>query len=209
MAESSLDDSSHYEVSLTPGQAFFAFVLLLLSLAASFAFGIMIGKGQIDDRLVVRREPLVVNESSATRSDSRIVELGVPDESEFSAAPAPSETADPAAAGSPAIIEEAAPDASSTAVTPQPEAPSTTAAPVVPAEPVYAQVLSSSDKSAAESLAARLIEQGFQTAYVERQLGGAVPVYRVRVKFGSEADARSSVDRLKSITRSDVWITKQ
>ena len=40
------DDQSHYEVSLTAGQAFLAFVLLLLSLAASFAFGLMIGRGQ-------------------------------------------------------------------------------------------------------------------------------------------------------------------
>lgn len=206
MAESGLDDSSHYEVSLTPGQAFFAFVLLLLSLAASFAFGIMIGKGQIDDRLVVRREPLVISESSASRSDSKIVELGVPDESEFSAAP---EAATTATSTSAAIIEEPAPAETSTttetaAALPNPDAP-----PAAPSEPVFAQVLSSSDKSAAESLAARLIDQGFQTAYVERQMGGTVPVYRVRVKFGSEADARSSVDRLKSITKSDVWITKK
>jgi hypothetical protein len=55
-----IDDQSHYEVSLTAGQAFVAFVLLLLSLAASFAFGLMIGKGQADDRLVVRKEPAVI-----------------------------------------------------------------------------------------------------------------------------------------------------
>ena len=38
-----IDDQSHYEVSLTAGQAFVAFVLLLLSLAAAFAFGLFQG----------------------------------------------------------------------------------------------------------------------------------------------------------------------
>ena len=36
------DDQSHYEISLTAGQAFMAFVLMMLSLAAAFAFGLMI-----------------------------------------------------------------------------------------------------------------------------------------------------------------------
>jgi hypothetical protein len=40
------EDQSHYEISLTAGQAFVAFVLLLLSLAASFAFGLMISHAQ-------------------------------------------------------------------------------------------------------------------------------------------------------------------
>src|SRR3954447_15453210 len=73
------DDQSHYEISLTAGQAFLAFVLMLLSLAASFAFGLMIGKGQGDDRLVVRKEPAVITEASAVpkKNDGRIVELGV------------------------------------------------------------------------------------------------------------------------------------
>src|SRR5438105_13047535 len=76
------DDQSHYEISLTAGQAFVAFVLLLLSLAASFAFGLMIGKGQGDERLVVRKEPTVVTEASAVpkKPAGKIVELGVPDE---------------------------------------------------------------------------------------------------------------------------------
>ena len=75
-----IDDQSHYEVSLTAGQAFVAFVLLLLSLAASFAFGLMIGKGQADERLVVRKEPAVINEGSviaSKKNDSKLVDLGV------------------------------------------------------------------------------------------------------------------------------------
>ena len=78
------DDQSHYEISLTAGQAFIAFVLLLLSLAASFAFGLMIGKGQADERLVVRKDMPVVTEASlapaAKKSEGKIVELGALDD---------------------------------------------------------------------------------------------------------------------------------
>src|SRR5512143_2940671 len=76
------DDQSHYEVSLTAGQAFLAFVLLLLSLAASFAFGLIIGRGQADERLVVKKEPAVINEASVLpkKNAGRIVELGVKDD---------------------------------------------------------------------------------------------------------------------------------
>jgi cell division protein FtsN len=66
MEEPLADDQSHYEISLTAGQAFVAFVLLLLSLAASFAFGLMIGKGQADERMVVRKETPVVTEARVT-----------------------------------------------------------------------------------------------------------------------------------------------
>src|SRR6476469_11061834 len=82
-----IDDQSHYEVSLTAGQAFVAFVLLLLSLAASFAFGLMIGRGQADERLVVKKEPAVVTEASVVpkKNAGKIVELGVA-EDDFNAA---------------------------------------------------------------------------------------------------------------------------
>src|SRR5687767_8390547 len=74
-----VDDQSHYEISLTAGQAFIAFVLLLLSLAASFAFGLMLGKGQADERLVVRKETPVVTEAALIpkKNAGEIVELGV------------------------------------------------------------------------------------------------------------------------------------
>ena len=215
MAESNLDDSSHYELSLTAGQAFIAFGLLLLSLAASFAFGIMIGKGQIDDRLVVRQEPAVINEASAARKgDSKIVELGVPEGSEFEA-PVTTETlSDTGSPAVPSIIEEAAkaeasvnPPNSAEAAT-QPSRDQNTAAPE-PAVPFYAQLLSSSDAAAAESLAAKLIDNGFPTAYVERLTSGAAPTYRVRVRFRSEAEARAAVDRLKAFSKGEVWVTRQ
>src|SRR6266498_2086540 len=102
--EQLVDDQSHYEISLTAGQAFIAFVLLLLSLAASFAFGLMIGKGQADDRLVVRKETPVVTEASLApkKGSGRIVELGVED---AEAAPAPVTTETTAA-----VVEEKNPE---------------------------------------------------------------------------------------------------
>src|SRR5687768_11407389 len=79
MEEQHHDDQSHYEISLTAGQAFVAFVLLLLSLAASFAFGLMLGKGQGDERLVVQKETPVVSEAAVIpkKNQGKIVELGV------------------------------------------------------------------------------------------------------------------------------------
>ncbi len=68
MSEETLaDDQSHYEVSLTAGQAFLAFVLLLLSLAASFAFGLVIGRGQVDDKFATRKEPVVTEADAVPR----------------------------------------------------------------------------------------------------------------------------------------------
>jgi hypothetical protein len=186
------DDQSHYEVSLTAGQAFLAFVLLLLSLAASFAFGLMIGRGQADERLVVRDKPGVVNEAAvAPKKDARIVELGVADD-DFKAPEAPVEKA---AVSAPKITEEPMPAAA------QP-------APDAPAVPHYAQLLSSSDQKAAENLAAKLIDGGFTSAYVERGVTEKGPVFRVRVRFSSEAEARAAEERLKTFSK-DVWITKQ
>jgi hypothetical protein len=216
------DDQSHYEISLTAGQAFAAFVLLLLSLAASFAFGLMMGKGQADDRLVVRRETPVVTEAALTpkkNTPGRIVELGV-DADEFQAPaaddPLPTET-------TAAVVEEAAPVVTESAepaaaVTPTvaPSTPAATPAPVAAAPEApraarvttYAQLLSTSDQRTAENLAARLIDRGFNTAYVERGSADKGPIYRVRVKFDSEPDARAAEAKLKEFSR-DVWITSK
>src|SRR4051794_37920765 len=101
------DDQSHYEISLTAGQAFIAFVLLLLSLAASFAFGLMIGKGQADERLVVRKEPAVINEGSvivSTKNDGKLIDLGVDNDDFKAPAPATTSSAPPTAAA-PTITE--------------------------------------------------------------------------------------------------------
>lgn len=202
------DDQSHYEISLTAGQAFAAFVLLLLSLAAAFAFGLMIGKGQADERLVVRKETPVVNEASLTpkKSEGRIVELGVAaDDFDEAATDTVAPTA-PETTSTPAIIEEAA-----TATTPAPAtttAEATVATPPAPALHVttYAQLLSTGDQKTAESLAARLIDRGFTAAYVERGTTDKGTIYRVRVKFDSEAEARAAETKLKEFSK-EVWIT--
>lgn len=202
------DDQSHYEISLTAGQAFVAFVLLLLSLAASFAFGLMIGKGQADERLVVRKEPDIVTEASAIpskakKSEGKIVELGVADD-EFRPTETAAASTDTAAAA-PQIIEEGTPATTTVA-----EATPTATAVEVPAPPQvphYAQLLSSGDQKAAESLAAKLIERGFNTAYVERGATDKGAIFRVRVRFPSEEAARTAEAKLKEFSK-EVWITK-
>lgn len=202
------DESSHYEVSLTAGQAFIAFVLLLLSLAAAFAFGLVIGRGQQTDRPLVQREPEIVREGSAPIEETTIIEL------EGEEAPLPSPETRPVVLEEtpPAIAEERGADAPPAAVeTPAPARAETAPAPSPAAAsgPAYAQVLSSTEMERAESLAARLIESGFDTAYVERVISSDNIIYRVRVRFPSEADARAAADRLREITRSDPWITRQ
>src|SRR4051794_7481488 len=233
--ESVIDDQSqsHYEISLTAGQAFVAFVLLLLSLAASFAFGLMIGKGQADERLVVRKEPAVINEASALpkKSDGKIVELGVSSD-DFKATTTATAAATTTAASTPAITE-GAPGATETAppavVTPAPAAavvppkpvPTPVPATVTPASapasqaaakpaaasgPVEAQLASIGDQKAAETLAAKLINKGFNSTYVERGQSDKATVWRVRVKFASEAEATAALPRLREFSK-DIWIT--
>lgn len=198
-----VDDQSHYEISLTAGQAFVAFVLLLLSLAASFAFGLVIGRGQGEDRLVVKKEPAVINEGNtiaAKKIDSgKIVELGVDDFKK------PASRADVPSAG-PSAVPADAPVTITEAPAPAPErrdaAPPAAETAVRPT-PVYAQLLVSTDQKTAENLAATLIDKGFTSAYVER----AGAVFKVRIKFPTEADARAAEPKLKEFAK-DVWIVK-
>jgi hypothetical protein len=225
------DDQSHYEISLTAGQAFLAFVLLLLSLAASFAFGLMIGKGQADERLVVRKEPSVIQEGAASSSkkvtEGRIVDLGVAaDDFKAPAADAKPDVTTPAApdaavtpvvsegtpaapAAAAAVVAPPAPVAASILETPKPAAAPPAAAPAaaVSASPAYAQLLSTTDQKTAEALAAKLINGGFTAAYVERGTSDKGTVFRVRVRFASEAEARASEAKLHEFSK-DVWITK-
>jgi len=199
------DDQSHYEISLTAGQAFVAFVLLLLSLAAAFAFGLMLGKGQADERLVVRKETPVVNEAGDVpkKGDGRIVELGVPnDDFQETATVTAAPVKEPPA---PATIVEEAPSPTATAAS-EPVAVPAVPPPAVPRVATYAQLLSTSDQKTAEALAARLIDHGFTTAYVERGTSDKGPVYRVRVKFDSDAEARAAEAKLKEFSN-EVWIT--
>jgi len=201
MTEEALrDDQSHYEISLTAGQAFVAFVLLLLSLAASFAFGLMIGKGQADERLVVRKEPAVINEGPAKKTEAKLVDLGIGGTEDFKApapAPAPVTTSVPAPAQAEASAHsEPAPQQPSTPATQQ------------PAQPVYAQLLSTLDQKTADALAAKLIDNGFTSAYVERGTSDKGTMFKVRVKFPSEGEAKAAETKLHEFSR-DVWIVRQ
>ncbi len=226
--EHTADDQSHYEISLTAGQAFVAFVLLLLSLAASFAFGLMLGKGQADERLVVRKETPVVTEASAVpkKPAGEIVELGVtvddfeenaPDDpvvtdstvtaqviedeapaTTAAAAPPATASAEPAAAPVTPVIREVTPPLAAASV-----AMVTAVAPKVPH---LAQLLSTGDQKVAEALAVKVINRGFNTAYVERGATDKGPIYRVRVRFDSEAEARAAEPKLREFSK-EVWIT--
>ncbi|HEV2722054.1 MAG TPA: SPOR domain-containing protein [Thermoanaerobaculia bacterium] len=189
------DDQSHYEISLTAGQAFMAFVLLLLSLAAAFAFGLVIGRGQGEDRLVVKKEPAVISEAAAIkpRNDGKIVELGADD---FKQKTDTTGSAAVAAAGPSAVPAETATTVVETTTTQPAQTPALQT-------PVYAQLLVSADQKTAETLAATLIDKGFTTAYVER----AGTTFKVRVKFNSESEARAAEPKLKEFAK-DVWIVK-
>lgn len=222
------DDSSHYEISLTAGQAFMAFVLLLLSLAASFAFGLMIGKGQADERLVVRKETPIVTEGSVlppkSKADSgQIVELGVADDDFQESEPAADATSTAAPTDSAATVTVAetatTPVETATAepvvreavTTPAPATTATTTKAVAPTKlhvTTYAQLLSTGDQKTAEALAAKLIDRGFISAYVERGQTDKGPIFRVRVKFTNEAEARAAESKLKEFSN-DVWITSR
>ena len=207
-----VDDQSHYEISLTAGQAFIAFVLLLLSLAASFAFGLMLGKGQADERLVVRKETPVVTEAALIpkKNAGEIVELGVTadDFQEAEAEPAATDTT--VTNTETAVISEE-PAATTTEAPPQHPAVTTPvvatpAATPAPAVPHIAQLLSTGDQKIAEALAVRVINRGFNTAYVERGSTDKGPIYRVRVRFDSEAEARAAEPKLREFSK-EVWIT--
>lgn len=214
------DDQSHYEISLTAGQAFVAFVLLLLSLAAAFAFGLMIGKGQADDRLVVQKATPVVTEASLTpkKNEGRIVELGV-EADDFQDDAAATETTASEATVTAAVVEEAPVVTETAGGTPagQPEVQPPAQQSQTPVQAAqqqqqqhhvttYAQLLSTSDQKTAETLAVRLINRGFTAAYVERGSSEKGPVFRVRVKFDSETEARAAEPRLKEFSK-EVWIT--
>jgi hypothetical protein len=182
------DDQSHYEISLTAGQAFVAFVLLLLSLAASFAFGLMIGKGQADERLVVRKEPAVINEGPAKKTEAKLVDLGIGNDDFKPKTDTVTETGPPAA--------------------PAPVAPTTSQPPNLPtSQPVYAQLLSTLDQKVADALAAKLIDGGFTSAYVERGPSEKGTLFKVRVKFPSEGEAHAAEAKLREFSK-DVWIVR-
>ena len=89
---------------------------------------------------------------------------------------------------------------------PAPSAPqvAATAKPSTERVPHVAQLLSTADQKTAEAMAVKLINRGFKTAYVERGANGSV--YRVRVRFQSEWEARTAEPKLREFSK-EVWIT--
>jgi len=175
------DDQSHYEISLTAGQAFVAFVLLLLSLAVTFAFGLVIGKTQPEEHGIARKEPAAVIAEQPKKVEQTVTV------DDFQA---------------PAKIEETPSvrtGSHTEAVKPTPKP--------VPATPAYAQLLTTSDQKIAEGLAAKLIDSGFTAAYVERTTTDKGVAYRVRVKFPSDSEARAAEPKLRAFAP-EVWITR-
>lgn len=205
------DDQSHYEVSLTAGQAFLAFVLLLLSLAASFAFGLLLGRGQGDGLLSRKQETAaVVNETSSVPSASKIAprEVAVKDD-DFKQVPPATVTEEKQVAPAPPVAaQQARAKAPAQPAVTAPIAERAAAKPVEKDVPHFAQLLSTSDQKTAEALAAKLIDAGFTSSYVERNPTDKGIVYRVRTRFPSEAEAKAAEARLKTFSK-DVWITKQ
>jgi len=206
MEEQLTDDQSHYEISLTAGQAFVAFVLMLLSLAASFAFGLTIGKGQLEEKLAGKKDAPTVSETRVLPMPaSKKDEIAVADD-DFKSAPASTITEAPAPAAKVEVAKAETPKVEMPKAETTKRAPKPVAAPVN-TNPAYAQLLSTSDQKTAESLAAKLIDGGFTSAYVERGTTDKGMVYRVRVKFPSDADAHVAEARLKTYSK-DVWITR-
>src|SRR5437867_10987496 len=142
--EALAEDQSHYEISLTAGQAFVAFGLLLLSLAVTFAFGLMIGKSQPDDHLMARKEPAVITERPAAAALAKKVEQAVT-VNDFQPPPK---------------IEES--------VAPPTKLAKLSGAPAPSQIPAYAHLLTTADQKTAEGLAAKLIDSGFTAATVEQ-----------------------------------------
>jgi len=214
MEDQQLNDDSHYEISLTATQAFVAFVLLLLSLAASFAFGVMVGRGQLDpsaakksegaETTVITERPMPAMPADTT---TEAVEEAQP---EASATPAGEtiETTSAPAPAAPAPVKESAPvPAPSPAVAAVAPPPASTSAAPASAGPAWAQLLATSDAKRAETLAAKLIDGGFTSAFVDRIKGDKGTIHRVRVRFKSEAEARAAVPKLQPYTTEKVLVT--
>jgi sporulation related protein len=174
------EDQSHYEISLTAGQAFVAFVLLLLSLAASFAFGLMISRAQPGPSPITEAAAVMQKRQPPPPAKA---EISVK-EDDFKAPAATIESSAPP----PALV--------------RPGAAATTLA-----QPTFAQLLSTTDQKSAEALAAKLIERGFTAAYVERTTSEKGPTFRVRVKFPNEGEAHAAEAKLKEFSK-EVWITR-
>lgn len=190
------DDASHYEVSLTAGQAFTGVLLMLGSLVAAFAFGIVIGTARAEDQRVREVSSPVLDEEVADPVEAFAIE----------------EEREPVAAREQADEPESALRQPALTVTEAPPRPERRPEPVIEEQPEemiphVAQLLSTTDGEQAEALAATLIEEGYETAFVERvpRTDGSM-LYRVRVRFDSESAARRAESALERFSPTGIWI---
>lgn len=209
MEDQQLNDDSHYEISLTATQAFVAFVLLLLSLAAAFAFGVMVGRGQLDPEASKRGGEAETTQITERPMPTTPAESVPAEPVAETAAPeaAATEAGDEIEISSPAAAVPTATSAIPPAAKPVPPAQPVAAPAPATSGPVYAQLLATSDAKRAETLAAKLIDAGFTAAFVDRVKSDKGTIHRVRVRFRSDADARAAVPALQKYTTENVLVT--
>lgn len=196
-------DSSHYEVSLTAGQAFMAVLLLLGSIVASFVFGAIVGTARGEERVAGRTaQPL----SSIEELDRSPAEAGVREDDSAPSSAEPATRVDEPSS----IVEDESPRPTvRTLPTSSPDrTASSTPDGELSASPHDAQILSTTESASAEALAARLIEAGFSSAYVARVPRDDSTLYRVRVRFEDEKSARDAVERLSAFAPGEVWVLR-
>lgn len=197
------DDSSYYEISITAGQAFLAVVLLIGSLAAAFAFGIIVGQARASEKPASGAKPPMILEEQG--EGSRIVDV---EESRPAVAEKEPEASKPRVE-EPRLIEEPASRTRMSDSQPShPSAPTSAGEDSGAPVPHVAQILSTTDKEPAENLAARLINAGYSNAYVERVPSDAGMLYRVRVRFASESEARDAIEDLRQYSPGEIWVSK-
>jgi hypothetical protein len=147
----------------------------------------------------------VINEGPAKKTEAKLVDLGIGGTEDFKAK---TETAVTTTAAP--LTTSSAPEPAAPIQAPAPSpAPVTTSQPpnVATSQPVYAQLLSTLDQKTADALAAKLIDGGFTSAYVERGAGDKGTMFKVRVKFPSEAEAKAAEAKLHEFSK-DVWIVR-
>ncbi|MBW3564258.1 MAG: SPOR domain-containing protein [Acidobacteria bacterium] len=193
-------DSSHYEISLTAGQAFMAVLLLLGSIVASFVFGAIVGTARGEERAAGRTaQPL----SSIEELDRSPIEPGAKEDHSAPSSAEPATRVDEPSS----IVEDESPRPT---VRTLPTSSPAGASPdrELSASPHDAQILSTTESAPAEALAARLIEAGFSSAYVARVPRDDSTLYRVRVRFEDEKSARDAVERLSAFAPGEVWVLR-
>src|SRR5207247_10619307 len=137
-----------------------------------------------DEPLGLRNEPAAVKAGPAKKTEAKLADLGIGNDDCKPKTDTVTETAPPA--------------------TPAPTpAPATSQQPSTLAtqQPVYAQLLSTFDQKVADALAAKLIDGGFTSAYVERGPSEKGTLFKVRVKFPSEGEARAAEAKLREFSK--------